>query len=96
MKKFIVLFVLSFSLITCSRKGGVTDSTYKPASREEAVWHTVCSKCHSIDDANPCFYPAWDWPRIVDIMQQKKGGNQFTDRQKSLILKYLVARARPE
>jgi hypothetical protein len=95
MKKFIVLFVLSFSVVTCSRKGGMTESSCKP-SREEAAWHTVCSKCHSIEDANPSFYPAWDWPRIVDIMQRKKGGNQFTDSQKALVLKYLVARARPE
>ena len=62
-------------------------------SPEETAWRTACSKCHSLDDANPRGYPASQWPRIVNKMQNKKGGNQFSNEQKELIIKYLVANA---
>jgi len=62
-------------------------------SPEETAWRIACSKCHTLDDANPRGYPASQWPRIVNKMQNKNGGNQFSDEQKDLIIKYLVANA---
>ena len=59
----------------------------------EIAWRTACSKCHSLDDANPKGYPASQWSRIVNRMQNKKGGNQFSDEQKNLIIKYLMDNA---
>jgi hypothetical protein len=89
MKKFIVLSFLSFAIIACGKKGGATDSTYVPASPEEGAWHTSCGKCHSLKRATPSGHTTAEWAKIVDKMQKKRGGNQFTDEQKTLILKYL-------
>ena len=72
---------------SASKKATVT------ANPGEMAWKTACSKCHTLDDANPRGYPASQWPRIVNKMQNKKGGNQFSDEQKALIIKYLMDNA---
>ena len=84
----ILAFILSNSCST-SKKGVAA----VVPSAEETAWRTACSKCHTLGDANPRGYPASQWPRIVNRMQNKKGGNQFSDEQKDLIIKYLVANA---
>ncbi len=89
--KFIIpsLFFL-FVLISCSKKTAGTASM----SPEESAWHTACSKCHSLRKSDPKKLTAEKWPAMVDKMQNKKGGHQFTDEQKALILVYLKANAK--
>jgi len=94
MKKLFVCTLLSFAIIACGKKGGATDSTYTPATPEEGAWHTNCSKCHSLKRATPSGHTATEWTSIVDRMQKKRGGGQFTDEQKVLIMKYLIAGAK--
>jgi len=84
----ILACILSDSCSTSQK----TTATVTP-SPEETAWRTACSKCHTLDNANPRGYPASQWPRIVSNMQNKNGGNQFSDKQKDLIIKYLVANA---
>ncbi len=94
MKKLFILSIISLVIISCGKKGGATDSTYTPATPEEGAWHTACSKCHNIKRATPSGHTAAEWTTIVDKMQNKRGGHQFTDEQKVLILKYLSAGAK--
>jgi len=96
MKRLFILSIFCFSVVACGRMNDtiVQDNpVYRHGSPEERTWRKVCSSCHSIADANPRGYPAAQWPRVVDKMQNKKGGNQFTDKEKALILKYLIAGA---
>ncbi len=96
MKKVLVLFVLISTLVAC---GGIYNATipdnpvYKRSSPEALTWYKVCSRCHTISQAIPKSCRASYWPKVVDKMKNKNGGNQFTDKQKALILKYLIAGA---
>jgi|GEM_PF-6768950 hypothetical protein len=96
MKKVFVLSVFMSVLIAC---GGIYSANipdnpiYKRSSPEARTWYKVCSRCHTISQAIPKSCRASYWPKVVDKMQNIKGGNQFTDAQKALILKYLVAGA---
>jgi hypothetical protein len=94
MKKLLFLAVVSLSIISCGKKGGATESAYTPASPEEGAWHTNCSKCHSLKRADPVSHTAAEWTSIVNKMQSKRGGNQFSDDQKALIMKYFAAHAK--
>lgn len=97
LKFYHIIFGLSAILIVGVLSEGCNTSKNTTAtvalSPEETAWRTACSKCHTLDNANPRGYPASQWPRIVNNMQNKKGGNQFSDQQKELIIKYLVANA---
>ena len=92
MKNIVACSIVLLCLLSCCRSGSMSDS----ARLEEKTWRRVCSSCHPIEDANPNFYPAWDWPRVVDKMQNKKGVKQFSDKEKALVLKYLTSKANPQ
>ncbi len=94
MKKTLFLCIISFSIISCGKKGGATESAYTPATPEEGAWHTNCSKCHSLKRADPKSHTIAEWTPIVNKMQSKRGGNQFTDDQKAQIMKYFAANAK--
>jgi cytochrome c5 len=98
MKKFILLSI-SLAAIACGKKAVSGDSsTPTPAvasTPEESVWRTQCSKCHGITGRKgPKSHTAVEWVDIVNRMQAKKGGNQFSDEQKAQIMKYLSANAK--
>jgi hypothetical protein len=85
-----ILFILC-ALVACSKKS-VPVAAMSP---EQATWHTVCRKCHNLRKSDPKKLTAAKWPAMVDKMQNKKGGHQFTDEQKAQILVYLIANAKP-
>lgn len=86
-----MLFIVTLFVIACKSSRPVTQLAEPDPG--ESAWRTVCSRCHGLGDANPRSYPAAEWPRIVQKMQDRKGGHQFTDEQKDIITKYLVAHA---
>jgi cytochrome c553 len=96
-KLYRVMLAVCAIILTCVLSNACSSSkkttTIVTSSPEETAWRTACSKCHTLDDANPRGYPASQWPRIVNRMQNKNGGNQFSDEQKDLIIKYLIANA---
>jgi mono/diheme cytochrome c family protein len=94
MKKIIAFTFLSFAIIACAKKGATT-STSVASTPEESAWRTNCSKCHGLSGKHdPKAHTASEWVGVVDRMQKKRGGNQFTDEQKAQILKYLSANAK--
>ncbi|HEV7232269.1 MAG TPA: cytochrome c [Bacteroidia bacterium] len=94
MKKIVAVSFLSLAIIACAKKG-VPTSTPVASTPEESAWRTNCSKCHGLDGKhNPKAHTAAEWVGVVDRMQKKRGGNQFSDEQKAQILKYLSANAK--
>lgn|GEM_PF-4737545 len=93
-KFYRILFGLCVIITVCVLSDGCnTSKKVTTTDPGEKAWRKACSKCHTLDNANPKGYPASQWPRIVNNMQNKKGGNQFSDEQKDLIIKYLMANA---
>ena len=93
-KFYHIMFGLCAIILICILSDGCNTSKKAATSDPgEIAWRKACSKCHPLDDANPRGYPASQWERIVNKMQNKNGGNQFSDKQKDLIIKYLMANA---
>jgi len=90
MTKFLFFLLVLFTVVSCSKKS-TPDTAMSP---EQSAWHTACSKCHNLRKSDPKKLTAEKWPAMVDKMQNKKGGHQFTDEQKALILVYLKANAK--
>jgi len=90
MKMIVTSLFILIACLACSKK-----STPAAAmSPEQATWHSVCGKCHNLRKSDPKKLTAAKWPAMVDKMQNKKGGHQFTDEQKAQILIYLTANAK--
>jgi hypothetical protein len=103
MKKLALLLPIALIIFSCGKHTTSSSSTATtPAttpvvatmSPEESVFRTVCSKCHGLGKADPSRHTVDEWVKIVDDMQRKKGGNQFTDDEKTQILIYINARAK--
>jgi hypothetical protein len=91
MKKMIVLFLISCAIYACG-KAGSTSNTATVMTPEEQLCRTTCTKCHGFK--NPNKHTAAEWPRVVDEMQNKRRGHNFTDEDKARILIYLTANAK--
>jgi cytochrome c5 len=99
MKKLILFSIVCLAAVACGKKavsnGATAPTPAVAATPEESVWRTQCSKCHGITGKKgPKSHTAAEWVDIVNRMQAKKGGNQFSDEQKAQIMKYLSANAK--
>ena len=86
MKKYLLLLIVSFLFIQCSKKTAPVEN--KNATPEEA-FNTTCNRCHKLK--SPQLHTAEEWPKTVDKMQRK---GHFSDEQKVKILSFLTANAR--
>ena len=86
MKKYLLLLIISFFFIQCSKKIAPVENAN--ATPEEA-FNATCKRCHKLPD--PQKHTAAEWPKTVDKMQRK---GHFSDEQKTKILSFLTVNAR--
>ena len=106
MKNSIVLILLMLIIFSCSKKTVSTASTQSPTRLNDStatsgpvdmiaaenLFKETCSSCHKLPKTTK--HTAEDWPKTVNRMQGKRKA-KFDDKQKDMILAYLVANARP-
>ncbi|MDB5228788.1 MAG: hypothetical protein JWN78_2981 [Bacteroidota bacterium] len=100
MKKFIVLFSISFIVFACSHKttSSTSSSVEKTSSATvshtqfmegKAVFEANCQKCHKLKE--PADHTPEQWSKILDKMAPKA---KLTDEQKQQVFNFVSVNAK--